>query len=409
MIGGMMKTTSRLALVAAASVLLGAAITPASAADLGGGCCADLEERVAELEATTARKGNRVVSLQVYGQVNKALLIWDDGVDSDVFIVDNDYSGSRLGFTGKGTIKPGWTAGYLIEFDYQDAASDTVRNDVFNGDDPADQIVIRYNNFYIESERLGRITLGQGSTAADGATEVVLGNSLRNGDIAHGNSFRLRDGDGNFTSITLGGIAANLDTGRDDVVRYDSPSIYGFIASASWGDDDYADVALRFKKEFNSVRIAAAISYVWDSTQDSSPGTFGLSGFEFEQWGGSISIQHIPTGIYASFQAAQRELQDAGPDDELSFWYVQAGIEKKWLPYGSTTVYGEYGLYEDILEEGSEAERWGLGIVQKFDSAALEVYAQATFWSFDGVDATEGFDGNLEDLTTVMVGSRIKF
>ena len=53
-----------------------------SAADLGGGCCADLEERVAELEATTARKGNRVVSLQVYGQVNKALLIWDDGEDS---------------------------------------------------------------------------------------------------------------------------------------------------------------------------------------------------------------------------------------------------------------------------------------------------------------------------------------
>src|SRR5215831_8130585 len=28
----------------------------AKAADLGGDCCADLEERVAELEATTARK-----------------------------------------------------------------------------------------------------------------------------------------------------------------------------------------------------------------------------------------------------------------------------------------------------------------------------------------------------------------
>ena len=69
MIGGIMKT-SRFALAAAAGLLLGAAMTPASAADLGGGCCADLEERVAELEATTARKGNRVVSLQVYGHVN---------------------------------------------------------------------------------------------------------------------------------------------------------------------------------------------------------------------------------------------------------------------------------------------------------------------------------------------------
>ncbi len=35
-------------------------------------CCGDLEERVAELEATTARKGNRVVSVQIYGQINKA-------------------------------------------------------------------------------------------------------------------------------------------------------------------------------------------------------------------------------------------------------------------------------------------------------------------------------------------------
>ncbi|WP_334148124.1 hypothetical protein [Hyphomicrobium sp.] len=40
------------------------------AADLGGDCCADLEERIAELEATTARKGNRKVSLEVYGHVN---------------------------------------------------------------------------------------------------------------------------------------------------------------------------------------------------------------------------------------------------------------------------------------------------------------------------------------------------
>jgi len=32
---------------------------PAKAADLGGDCCADLEDRVAELEATTVRKGNK--------------------------------------------------------------------------------------------------------------------------------------------------------------------------------------------------------------------------------------------------------------------------------------------------------------------------------------------------------------
>ena len=63
--------------VLAALGIFAAGAAPAQAADLGGNCCADLEERVAELEATTARKGNRKVSLTVYGQVNKAI-VWHD-------------------------------------------------------------------------------------------------------------------------------------------------------------------------------------------------------------------------------------------------------------------------------------------------------------------------------------------
>ena len=88
---------SRITLAAAASMLLGAAIVPATAraADLGGGCCGDLEERVAELEATTARKGNRVVTLQVYGAISEGLLIWDNGKQSDAYVVDNDAIGSN--------------------------------------------------------------------------------------------------------------------------------------------------------------------------------------------------------------------------------------------------------------------------------------------------------------------------
>lgn len=400
MIGGSMKMTSRFALAAAAGLLLGAAMTPAKAADLGGGCCADLEERVAELEATTARKGNRVVSLQVYGQVNKALLIWDDGVNSDAFVVDNDASGSRVGFTGSAKFKPGWSAGYLMELDIQDAASDKVSNVDDDGDDPDDEIKIRYNYVYIESETLGRITLGQASTAADGVSEVVLGNSIKNSDLHHGTSFEIQG-----LGLLLSEVASNFDGGRDDVIRYDSPSIYGFIVSASWGDDDYADVALRFKKEWNSIRVAAAIGYQWDETNDGSPGD------DFETLSGSVSVMHVPTGIYGAFAAGNREVD--GNDKDASFWYAQLGIEKKFLPYGSTTIYADYGEYDDVAANldpaivSSEATRWGLGIVQKIDSAAMELYAQATFWEAEA-DFGEGTVSG-EDLTTVMIGSRIKF
>ena len=47
------------------SVALCVCVDQARAADLGGACCADLEERIAELEATTASKGSRRVRLAI--------------------------------------------------------------------------------------------------------------------------------------------------------------------------------------------------------------------------------------------------------------------------------------------------------------------------------------------------------
>ncbi len=448
---GSMQISSRIALVAAAGMLMSAyACVPAQAADLGGTCCDDLEDRVAELEATTARKGNRVVSLQVFGQVNKALMVWDDGIDSDVFIVDNDYSGSRVGFKGTAKVIPGLKVGYLLEFDFQDDASNLVNNGdpttglgARNGDDvnnfftPAvnnGEIKIRYNNWYIEHPRVGRITLGQGSTAADGAYEVVLGNSLRNSNIHHGNSFALRyvdplgrdrySGGRLSDSPQAGGSwAGNLETDRDELIRYDTPSFYGFILSASWGDNDYADVAVRFRREMNSIRVAAAFAYEWDSTRDASlaslnPNTGVVTVYnplsnnndKSETIGGSASVMHVPTGLYLAAAAASREYDNSSfwhPNPH--FWYVQGGIDKRFLPFGSSTLYAEYGVYEDFRFDGSDATRIGLGAVQRIDTAAMDVYAQATLWSFDH----EFIDGlglmEMEDVTTVLVGSRVKF
>ena len=69
--GGLRGTASRLA-IAALFCVIGASVfaqKPARAADLGGDCCSALEDRVAELEATTARKGNKKVTVIVYGKM----------------------------------------------------------------------------------------------------------------------------------------------------------------------------------------------------------------------------------------------------------------------------------------------------------------------------------------------------
>jgi predicted porin len=389
---------SRITLAVAASMLLGVAMTPAQAADLkGGGCCADLEERVAELEATVARKGNRVVSLQIYGDITQGLLIWDNGDESDVYVTDNDALGSVLGFKGEATLKPGWKAGYKMELQVQSASSSAVteQGEGLPGDDPDDNLSIRHNHLYIESERWGRFTIGQQSTASDGAAQVSVANTLIVASPDQGTA--LSPGGIGAGGLTLGEYASDFDGGRNDLVRYDSPTIAGFVASAAWGDDDYWDIALRFNKEWNSVKIAAAIAYAEDDTTEALD-TFGS---EFTQVIGSVSALHVPTGLFATFSAGER---DYDTDVTGSFWFAQGGIERKWLPYGTTTIYGEYGNFDDIVEEGTNAELVGVGIVQHVDSAAMDFYAQARFWTIDDDAAPDA-----DELSTIMIGSRIQF
>ena len=121
MIGGLLKSASRWALVAAAGVIMGGVAMPsAKAADLGGDCCADLEERVAELEATTARKGNRKMSLTITGQVHRMILGWDDGNKSDVYYgIDNTNSSSRFSFTGSAKVTPTVSMGFDITIEIE--------------------------------------------------------------------------------------------------------------------------------------------------------------------------------------------------------------------------------------------------------------------------------------------------
>ena len=118
MFGGLTKTSSRIAIAAALGMMLGGfamGTSPAKAADLGGDCCADLEESVAELEATTVRKGNKKVSVTLSGWVVKLGSWWDDGHEQNFYVGDKDTTlSSHFQISGSAQISPGWSAGYTI-------------------------------------------------------------------------------------------------------------------------------------------------------------------------------------------------------------------------------------------------------------------------------------------------------
>ena len=173
-------TKYRLGALVAAGVLAGGFATSASAADLGGNCCADLEERIAELEATTARKGNRKVSLTISGWVGQQVMWWDDGGESNVYITDLGTTlASHVKFTGQATIVPGWTAGYVLHIEAMSSDSLTVSQDVVDGPSvltgTVNGVGVLQSFWFIKSDQLGKVSVGKQSQASDNTAILVDG------------------------------------------------------------------------------------------------------------------------------------------------------------------------------------------------------------------------------------------
>ena len=165
MTGGLRETASLMAI--AALLCVGATVfgaKPAKAADLGGDCCADLEERVAELEATTVRKGNKKVTVQIYGKVNRAVEFWDDGAEQNTYTVNNAMESTRTGIKGNAKIMGDWSAGYRLEWEYREALSQQLNQ--FNDNNALDPspITVRWSQIYLANKAYGTVNLGLTAT-----------------------------------------------------------------------------------------------------------------------------------------------------------------------------------------------------------------------------------------------------
>jgi predicted porin len=383
--------TSRLVFATVASTV--ALSATAFAADLGGNCCADLEERVAELEATAAKKGNRKVALTVYGHVNEAVIFWNDGQERNAYVVSNNESRTRFGFKGEAKINNDLTAGYLLEIGVQYASSGT-RNQTASGAGGGNNLNasgvsqpgpldIRHSAWFLDSKHLGRVWVGKTESATDGITEINLANiNSGSGDTSYwNNGYFLRNNGTLRSGQTWGSLHSqwNNNVGEGDrvnLVRYITPAFAGFTASVSWGEDDRKDVALRYAGEFNGVRLAAGIGYQqltdFNLTGDGNGGCANpggappaaaagaltavptISNVRCEALGMSASVMHVPTGIFLSGSYGESKdknlrslvtlagLPAGVTNDKNRHWALTGGIEQKWFSLGKTTLFAEY-------------------------------------------------------------------
>jgi hypothetical protein len=391
-------------------LLLGVALcalsSPAYSADLGGNCCADLEERIAELEATTARKGNRKVSLTIYGQVSASLLRVSvaDFEDTKVAQTGSDSQGTFVGFSGHGKINNEMSAGYVLEIDVRQRSLPDDLLGVGLGGQP--DLGVRQSFFWVRSESLGTVSLGRAGQATNKFDEIGTAPTYL---VSRPSSLQP------ISDAYLTGLDIPYDGTYRDLVRYDSPTFAGFTVSATWGDAISAtdsdgngntyDVALRYSGEFSGFQIVGGLGWRHDedftiTIADVTSITLGTG--DVETILASGSVKHVPTGLFLSGYYADQDWDDFGLS--LKTWTVQGGISSKWLTnVGATTAFAEYSETDaSITGLGSaDVPVYGVGLIQSIDAAAMDLFVGYRQYDLDDLVG--------EKVDLIHAGGRIRF
>ena len=245
---------------------------------------------------------------------------------------------------------------------------------------------------------------------------------------------------------------------RKNGVAYWSPEWYDFTASWGWFEDDMWGAALRYKKEWGeNWDVGAGIGYEKTTDERLLIGGGGLAGFrrDIQDWAGSASIKHKPTGLFVMGAFSFSDNDDSNTkhagiftgtsDPQMSAWDIEFGIQRgvPWFnldKLGETSVFGSIsnihnglgagtglghigptrflpaGTFDNVTVgteiTGADVDCWAVGVDQALDSANMHLYAVYQHFTADVdlVDASlNHVAAPLDDFQLFYSGARIYF
>jgi len=339
---------------------------------------------------------------EVYGQLNKGFLLYDDGDGALLFpLVDNSNSSTRFGWRAGAPVTGSIDVGVNFEFQWTPYSTGTVNR--ANRTDPSfakdETTLLRNYEAWVDSGTLGKLSVGQGSMASDGTAEadlsgtnVVAYSSV--GDLAGGQFLRAN---GTASTVQIKDAFGNLDgLARRLRVRYDTPGFAGFSAGASFGTtivrdrlhDTLWDVSLRYRGEIGGVRVVGAAAYA--QANDTNDDLFS----------GSFSALHS-SGFNLTFAGGHQDKDGVAANP--GYGYAKLGYSYRFLDAGESAFAIDYYRGEDFANNGSTSQSFGATVVQNLDYYRTEVYLGFRLYNYD-VPGT-----NYEDGWGVLTGARIRF
>lgn len=301
----------------------------------------DLYKSLIAAAALTLPLTVSAVDVSLSGQVNRIIMNIDNGEESGLVHADNSNSGTRWRFTGEGELNDGTIAGLLYETQLQSNPSSGIEassldSDGINGNvGGGDLFSTRFATVWLKG-LFGKVTMGQGSGAADGSAEVdnsgtnVVQYSGSSNDLLGSMEF----GD---SGVTVGDVRSNFDgLGRSDNLRYDA-AVGDLTLAASIGNGDKVEGSVIYAIEQFKIMFG-----LWDE-QDSGNGVSGsalsaswtgASGFNVSAALGGNDSDGDPSNTYLkvgyrhanhAFALDWSETTDLGPGDADSYSIAWVG------------------------------------------------------------------------------------
>lgn len=358
-----------------------------------------LEKRIKALEKAggmSVTRTKKTMKLVVSGHVNRAVVLADNGTTSGFHHVTTSFSQTRVRWIGTGKINDDVSAMTYIEMG-NNPSNSNVQDLGDNGDQDGNALSDRFAEIRLTSKSMGKLYMGQGSSATDGVSEADLSGT---GIISLNGLGTLISGDETFQS---NGAASNgnVDThftnfdgnSRQDRIRYDTPKFGGMQVSIGHSNNDEWGVALRYGASIGSMKIKAAIAHT-DQSHTSADGlTFNH---------GAVSVL-FPQGISLTVGAADQDNEAGGANDSEEWRYAKIGYKFKGSNVGQTRLFADISQNKDRAAAGNDAEYISFGIVQIVEPLGAELYGVYRQFSLD----TTGTDP--DDVTSLAAGMRFKF
>jgi len=357
------------------------------------------------------------VKVRITGQINRAVVYYDDDFHDGIKHVDNDFSSTRFRWNADAKVNNDIKIGGIMEI--QAESNSGASSALQDGEGPSDSASLtdRRLEFWIHHNQLGRVYVGKGdpgsnnSSASTAHAGGVANNTglpfLGVGGLTFKNNATQCTTSSN-TCVNLASAFSDFDgLTRQNRIRYDTPVFAGFQARASHTDGGAWDASLWYNGKVFDTKIKGAIAYA-DASGQTTAGVTGTkgngAGFGGDQINGSLSMQHS-SGIGVSFAAGYRNLDskgNAGHNDPIMLNFG-ANFDRKYSELGVTSLSGQWQQVENLNSDGDVARVWTLAVVQHIDAAAFEAYAQYVNAELEREVTTFG------DVDAVMIGGRIKF